>query len=327
MQEAIPNVVVSRCIEFDHCRFNGLIISSEFVKKLSEHVNFIPICPEVEIGLGIPRPPVRLVDVEGDTRMIQPETGADVTESMIEFSYSFLKGLKDIDGFVLKGRSPSCGVKETKLYSSIEGGHVVSKGQGLFASKVYELFPLVPIEDELRTRNHNVREHFLTQLFTLSRFRDCKRSGNMGDLVAFHSSNKYLFMSYNQSLLKEMGRLVANEPGKDRKSIFTEYGGIMRKLINSPPRYTSHINVIMHLLGYFKKDLSHTEKSFLLDLLTQYRRGVVPLSALQAVIGSWALRFDEKYLLGQTYLNPFPKVFMEPIEADRDKDYWKHKAQ
>jgi uncharacterized protein YbgA (DUF1722 family) len=134
-------------------------------------------------------------------------------------------------------------------------------------------------------------------------------------------------MSYNQSLLKRMGRVVANDGQKGIDSLFDEYRGILMELISTPPRYTSHTNVIMHLMGYFKDGLSHLEKAHLLDLLAQYRNGVIPISAIQAIIHSWALRFDERYLLSQTYLSPFPKVFIEPIEEDREKDFYKHRHQ
>jgi len=327
MHEAMPNVVLSKCIEFDYCRYNGLIIASEFVKKLKEHVNFIPICPEVEIGLGTPRSPVRLVQKDGGTHLVQPETGRDVTSLMNDFSQVFLSGLEDIDGFILKGRSPSCGVKEAKIYSRAQGGHVVTKAPGLFASKAYELFPQLPIEDELRTKNHKVREHFLTQLYTFARFRECKRSRKIRDLVEFQSINKYLFMAYNQSFMRSMGKLAANQEDIGIERLLADYSDLLFKMLEYPPRYTSHINVIMHLLGYFKEGLDHAEKSFLLGLITQYRDGKLPLSAIQSVIWSWAFRFNDEYLLKQTYLSPYPRVFMEPLEEYREKDYWKHKNQ
>ena len=164
-----PVVVVSKCLGFAHCRFNGLTISSHTVDKLKPHVDFKPVCPEVEIGLGVPRDPIRVVKEAGKLRLLQPATGNDVTGKMTEFAESFLGAVEDADGFILKSRSPSCGIKDVKMYSDMEKRSSGVRGSGFFGGAVIDKFPNLPVEDEGRLTNFRIREHFLTKLFTIAR--------------------------------------------------------------------------------------------------------------------------------------------------------------
>jgi len=166
-----PNVIVSKCLGFEACRYNGQVIRDDFVRKLEKHVNYIPVCPEVEIGLGVPRFPVRIVR-SGPTRLIQPSTNRDLTGLMNEFSERFLAGLRDVNGFILKHRSPSCGVKDVRIYPSAEKSAPLGTGPGFFGGNVQERFPGLAIEDEGRLKSYTIREHFLTKLFTLTSLRD-----------------------------------------------------------------------------------------------------------------------------------------------------------
>ena len=216
-----PNVVISRCITFAPVRYNGQLIPDLFVEKLKPFVNFIPVCPEVEIGLGVPREPVRIVLVNGERRLIQPATGSDFTKRMEDFAESFLSSLGDVDGFILKRGSPSSGLRNVKIYATVEKSAPVGKGPGVFGGAVLERFPSLAVEDELRLINIKIREHFLTRIFTFAGFREIKKSGKMKDLVRFQSENKYLFTAYNQKELRCLGKIVANQAGTplDRKSV------------------------------------------------------------------------------------------------------------
>lgn len=191
-----PSVIVSKCLEFDACRYNGQLISDGFVRNLQKFVRFIPVCPEVEIGLGIPREPIRIVLKGESLRLQQPATGLDLTKEMTDFAHTYLDALRDVDGFILKSRSPSCGPKDVKVYT--EGSIPAGKNSGLFAQEVLARFSNLAIEDEGRLRNFAIREHFLTKLFTLASFRRVKKQGTMKSLVLFQSENKLLLMSYNQ---------------------------------------------------------------------------------------------------------------------------------
>lgn len=314
-----PRIVVSKCIEFEHCRWNGLSISSEFVRKLEGFVEFVMVCPEVEIGLGVPRDPIRVVRSENGPRLIQPTTSRDLTDEMVSFSERFLDGLPPVDGFILKSRSPSCGLKEVKIYAAADKPGGVGKGDGFFGRVVSERYPLLPIEDEGRLTNFRIREHFLTRIFTLARFRSIRESARMKDIVSFQASNKLLLMAYNQTELRKLGRIVANPEKRPVDGLFEEYKAHLMGALSRPSRFTSDINVLMHALGYFSKKLNHEEKAFFLDTLEQYRNGKIPLSACLSVVRSWIARFGEPYLEMQSYFEPYPVELVEITDSGKGR--------
>ena len=314
-----PRLVVSKCIEFEHCRWNGLVISSEFVKKLDRFVEFIQVCPEVEIGLGVPRDPIRVVRSKEGPLLLQPATGRDLTTDMVSFSERFLDSLPPVDGFILKSRSPSCGLKEVKIHAAIDKPGGVGKGSGFFGSAVLSRFPMLPAEDEGRLTNFRIREHFLTRIFALARFRSIRESARMKDLVSFQASNKLLLMAYNQTELRKLGRIVANPEKRPIGELLDEYEEHFMRALSKPSRFTSDINVLMHALGYFSKELNHEEKAFFLDTLEQYRGGRIPLSACLSVVRSWIARFGEPYLEMQSYFEPYPTGLVEITDSGKGR--------
>jgi uncharacterized protein YbgA (DUF1722 family)/uncharacterized protein YbbK (DUF523 family) len=314
-----PRIVVSKCIEFEHCRWNGLSISSEFVRKLDRFVEFIKTCPEVEIGLGIPRDPIRVVRSNEGQRLVQPSTGRDVTDGMVSFAKRFLDALPPVDGFILKSRSPSCGLKEVKVYAAADKPGGVGKGAGFFGGAAQERFPLLPVEDEGRLTNFRIREHFLTRIFTLARFRSMRESAGMKDIVSFQAGNKLLLMAYNQTELRALGRIVANPEKRPVEELLEEYEGHLLNALAKPARYTSDINVLMHALGYFSKKLNAEEKAFFLDTLEQYRNAQIPLSACLSVVRSWIARFGEPYLEMQSYFEPYPTELVEITDSGKGR--------
>lgn len=316
-----PTVIVSKCIEFESCRYNGLKISSDVVRKLITHVRFFTVCPEVEIGLGIPRNPTRLVMVKGEARLIQPATKDDFTDKMNHFTNSFLDSLDEVDGFILKSRSPSCGTKDVKVYASSEKGMAVRRGKGFFAGSVLERFSHLAIEDEGRLTNFRIREHFLTKAFTLARFRRVKGSRSMGELVKFQTENKLLLMAYNQKDLRNLGKIVANHEKRPKVEVFKNYELNLWNAFARPSRHTSNINVLMHGLGGFSKKLSPDEKSFFLNTIDEYRDERVPLSVPLNILKSWAVRFEDDYLMNQTFVEPYPVELMEITDSGKGRDF------
>jgi uncharacterized protein YbgA (DUF1722 family)/uncharacterized protein YbbK (DUF523 family) len=316
-----PIVVVSKCIEFEQCRYNGLMISSEVVRNLRPHVEFVPVCPEVEIGLGIPRDPIRIISADGVPRLIQPATDEDVTERMTDFTNSFLDSLEAVDGFVLKSRSPSCGVKDVKVYSGSGKGMSASKGKGFFGAGVLERFPQLATEDEGRLTNFRIREHFLTRLFVLASFRQLKQNPSMKELVQFQTENKYLLMAYNQKELRIVGRIVANHEKKPPEQVFGDYEGHLWNAFVRSPKETSHINVLMHAMGHFSERLSSGEKSFFLNTLEEYRDERVPLSVPLNLLKSWAVRFEDDYLMHQSFIEPYPEGLVEITDSGKGRDF------
>lgn len=299
-----PKVVISRCIEFDKCRWNGLTIASPIVRSLKKHIDFIPVCPEVEIGLGVPRDPIRLVQQNEDIKLYDPAGELDHTDKMLTFSDSFLAGLPKVAGFILKSRSPSCGTGNVKIYS--QKGHVISgKGTGKFAEKVLSLSPLLAIEDEARLLNLRIREHFLTKLYTLTAFAGIEHKP--GSLMEFHANNKYLFMAYNQSKLKDAGAVAANHEKHDFARVLQDYTLLLGEIFSAMPRNSANINVLQHIFGYFSgKHLNAQEKKLFLELLEQYRNFQIPLVTMTSILKMWTVKYDIKYLEKQTYLQPFP---------------------
>lgn len=318
---AKPLVIVSRCLGFANCRYNGQVLSDKFIDSLRPLVNFITPCPEVEIGLGIPRSPVRIAMLDGKERLVQPLTENDVTELMEKYSANYLKSeeLNEVDGCILKSLSPSCGIKDVKVYKGLVKSPVIQKSSGLFGRAVINRFPGLPVEDEGRLSNFSIREHFLTRLFTIANYRQIRKNMKMRDLVKFQSDNKLLLMAYNQTEMRKMGRLVANFKKKDIKTLAEEYECHLKKALARKPKYTSNINVLMHALGYFSENLTAKEKAFFLDSLENYREGKVPLSVPVHLVKTFIIRFDEEYLMEQTYFEPYPELLVEITDSGKGR--------
>jgi uncharacterized protein YbgA (DUF1722 family)/uncharacterized protein YbbK (DUF523 family) len=315
-----PVVVASKCLGFAYCRFNGLTISSHTVDKLKPHVEFRTVCPEVDIGLGIPRDPVRLVKEAEEVRLVQPATGDDVTHKMTEFTESFLSSIEEVDGFILKSRSPSCGIIDVKIFPGMEKHSSGLRGSGFFGGAVIDRFPNSPVEDEGRLTNFRIREHFLTRLFTMARFRAVKSSNSIKELVQFQTENKLLLMAYNQEKMRVLGRIVANPERRALGELIGDYEDNLAMAFARASRYTSNINVLMHGLGYFSEKLSSDEKAFFLDSLERYRAGSVPLSVPLNIIRAFIVRFQEYYLAQQTFFQPYPEDLMEITDSGKGRD-------
>lgn len=314
-----PVVVTSKCFEFDACRYNGVMIPNNFVQKLQPYVKFLPVCPEVEIGLGIPRDIIRVVEKKGNRLLVQPTTGKEVSKEMYKFADGFLNSLDTVDGFILKSRSPSCGINDAKVYSNSENPSPIGRGSGLFAEKVLDKYSGVAIEDEGRLMNFTIREHFLTKLFTLARFRDVKKKKTMKALVQFQSDNKFIFMSYNQREMRILGRIVGNADGYQIEEVLSEYEAHLKQALSKNPRRSSHINTLMHGLGYFSKKLTSKEKAYFLDLLENFRNKKIPLSTVLSVLESWIIKYDEEYLARQTFFEPYPRELVEISDSGKGR--------
>jgi len=321
MQFATPVVVVSKCLGFAECRYNGDVIHDPLISNLGKFVQFIPICPEVEIGLGIPRETLRIVKINEEKRLVQPLTNFDVTDAMNQFASRFLNSLGKVDGFILKSRSPSCGMKDVKIYASKDKGPAKGKGSGLFAEQIINRFPTAAIEEEGRLTNFRIREHFLTKLFTLASFREMKENPSMQKLVEFHSQNKYLFLSYHQQRLKELGNIVANREHLPLREILHRYEIALQHLLARPPRRNSNINVCQRIMGYFKHNLTAKEKEYFTEILQKYRDEKLPLSSITSVLKSWVVRFENEYLMDQRYFSPYPEGLIVITDSGKGRDF------
>ena len=314
-----PVVVVSACLGFRSCRYNGQSLPHPFVERLRKFVEFRPVCPEVEIGLGVPRDPIRVVEKEGTRLLLQPATGREVSAEMRAFSGGFLDALEGIDGFLLKNRSPSCGIGDVKIYQGLDPGAFSTRGPGLFGEEILARFPGYPVEDEGRLNNFTLREHFLTQLYALTEFRVARQTPTIQSLIAYHTRQKMQLLGYNQARSRQLGRVVAAYKRGELTPVLEEYETHLRQALAKPPRYTSIINVLLHAFGGLSKDLAPQERQFFLNTVEEYRDERVPLSVPARILEAWALRQDNQYLLGQSFLTPYPRGLTEITDSGKGR--------
>jgi len=317
-----PKIIVSRCLGFEHCRYDGQIISSEEVQELKEHVDFMTICPECDIGLGVPRDSLRLISDDGEIRLVQPETGRDVTDEMKDFLDDLLSEKQDVDGFLLKSRSPSCGLKEVKIYSSVEGHAPEGQSAGIFGSMVLDRFPEKAIESEGRLRNHTIRQHFLTKIFTFANFRDIKRSEDIDRLGRFHENNRLLFRSYDEGSYRLMGDIYSKD--EEVSEIFDLYEDALHDLFRSPAGCESRIKIMEDIYEEIKDGIGKEEKELFQDSLKDYNEGKTSLDVPLSILHSWLMRFEEEDMKNQSFFYPYPRdlVRLEDVKTCISKDYW-----
>jgi uncharacterized protein YbgA (DUF1722 family)/uncharacterized protein YbbK (DUF523 family) len=308
-----PRVFCSECITFNSCRWNGAIISSNFVDALKKFVDFTTACPERDIGLGVPRESIRIVEINKELHLIQSKTGVDVSEKMLNFADEYLTRLPPLDGFILKGKSPSCGLAQVNLYRGVDQKGTADRTIGFFGKKVLEKWHGIPTTDEGRMENFRLREDFLTKIYLMARFHAIQHSPNKKALHEFQASHKLILMALNPNGMKELGGIAANNANLPFSEVIPSYYNKLRTLMIKSPPYNAHINVLMHAMGYFKDKLNTAEKQFYLESLDQYQRFQIPLSACIAIMKGWIARFQEEYLAQQFYFKPYPQELIPKI--------------
>jgi uncharacterized protein YbgA (DUF1722 family)/uncharacterized protein YbbK (DUF523 family) len=315
-----PRVLFSRCLGFAACRYNGQTLRDATVAHLLPFVDAVTVCPEMEIGLGVPRAPIRLVGSLEGSRLVQPETGLDVTQNMAAFSRDFLSRLGPCDGAVLKAGSPSCGLRDVRLYAGTEKGSAHTKAVGMFGGALLAASTTWAMEDEGRLRNQDLRQHFLTRLFALARLRAVATAGGMADLIAFHAEHKLLLMAYHQTEMRALGRLVANAERRPVQEIVRDYAAGFASALTRPPRRASAVNVLQHAFGYVSDQLTARERSFFLETLEGYRVGRLPLAAAVGLMRALIVRFDVTYLSDQVFFEPYPQGLMDVADSGKGRD-------
>ncbi len=313
-----PVVVLSRCLGVEACRYNGKMIREDFIHHLSSYVKIRPVCPELEIGLGVPREPIRILAGDGGRTLVQPATGRDLTQRMTTFSQSFLGTLKEVDGFILKSRSPSCGIRDTKIHDA-DQETVLERGAGIFAAAVLEHFPDAAVEDEKRLRNRVRREQFLTRLYALAGLRRIARRPNREALNRFHAKNRLLLMAYNRKELDRLDKLLSDDGEPDAAVLAKEYKRRLSNALSRNPRYTSLIGVLIYALGPISKQLTDRDKALFLDRLERFRNGKIPASGPVSLLRSWVLRHGPRDLRNQTLFNPYPMELNEVADPATKK--------
>ncbi|MCP4524089.1 MAG: DUF523 and DUF1722 domain-containing protein [Candidatus Gracilibacteria bacterium] len=318
MKFARPKLLVSKCLEFDSCRYNGMRLNSPLVYKLQNFVDFIPVCPEVAIGLGIPRTPIRMINIEKDLRLQEVGTNKDFTHKMNKFSSDFFDTLDEIDGAILKSRSPSCALKDAKINNGDTGLEKIEHLKaGFFAKYLYKHFPFIPKEDEGRILSYKIRDEFLIKIFIFSEWREIRKNHNISSLITFHTKHKYMLMSYDQNELHKLGNIVACYDKNNGDEVFRAYERFFQELFLKTRTQKNFLNAISHMFGYFKNNISSQEKQFFLDTVELYKEDRVPTGVLIHMIKGWAIAYNNDYILKQSILNPYPKELIELSDSGK----------
>ena len=303
---------ISRCLLGDEVRFDGGHKRDSFLTDVfGRYVEWVPVCPEVEAGLGTPREAMRLVGDPQKPRLVTIKSRIDHTRALETMTTNRLEGLKELDlsGYVFKKGSPSCGIERVRIYN--EEGMPSRNGVGLFARAFIEQFPLIPVEEEGRLCEPTLRENFIERVFCYRRWQDLVQSGvTRQTLVRFHTIHKYLLLAHSPQQYEVLGRLVGQAQQHRPKELTSRYGELFMKALSVKATVRKHVNVLQHILGYFKERLGVHEKAELLGVIGDYHEELTPLVVPLTLIKHYVQIFDVSYIREQVYLNPHPKELM-----------------
>ena len=299
---------ISTCLLGENVRYDGGHKLDRFLTDtLGEYVAYVPVCPEVECGLPIPRESMHLEGDPESPRLVTSRTKQDLTDRMVNWAKKRVLELEKegLCGFIFKSDSPSSGMERVRVYN--EKGMPVKKGVGMFARIFMEHYPLLPVEDEGRLHDPKLRENFIERIFILKRWREVlAKKESRGNLVDFHTQHKLLILSHSPKHYQIMGRLVAKAKVIPLKDLFQQYQAILMEALQLKTTPKKNANVLMHMMGYFKEQLSSAEKQELLEVIDNYRQELIPLIVPMTLISHYVRKYDEPYLKQQVYLNPHP---------------------
>ncbi|MBN2012362.1 DUF523 and DUF1722 domain-containing protein [candidate division KSB1 bacterium] len=307
-----PKLGISTCLLGENVRYDGGHKLDKYLRDtLGQFVDYVPVCPEVECGLPIPREAIRLVGDPENPKLMTQKTGIDHTQRMQSWAVKRLDELEreNLCGYVFKAKSPSSGMRDIKVYN--EKGLPTGKGVGMFARVFMERFPLMPVEDEGRLNDSGLRDSFITRIFVYHRWRNfVTGDASIKGLVEFHTDHKLLIMAHNPRTLYELGSMVARHKQIDREVLFSDYLALLMKSLKLSATIKKNVNVLQHIMGYFKKQISSDEKQELLDVISSYHQGLVPLIVPVTLLNHYTRKYQENYLLRQVYLHPHPLELM-----------------
>jgi len=299
---------ISSCLTGEKVRYDGGHKWDRFITEtLGKFVEFVPVCPEVECGLGIPREAMHLVAGPEGPRLVTIRTGVDYTERLRAWALNRVKELEreELCGFIFKSGSPSSGMERVKVYGG--PGEPAKTGVGLFAREFMQHFPLLPVEDEGRLHDPGLRENFLERLFTLKRWRETLALGaKRGHLVDFHTGHKLLILSHSPKHYTLLGKLVAQLQEIPLPELYARYQTLLMEALRLKSTIKKNVNVLLHVMGYFKKNLSPAEKEELLEIIEEYRLNYIPLIVPVTLLNHYVRKYGQAYLKNQYYLHPHP---------------------
>ena len=310
-----PRLGISSCLLGERVRFDGGHKHDRFLTdQLGPYVEWVPVCPELEVGMGVPREAVRL---EGDPqapRMVGVRSRRDHTARMRRFAAARVRQLAGLDlaGYVFKKDSPSCGLERVRVYPAAngEGGMPSRRGRGLFADAFVTALRLLPVEEEGRLNDPVLRESFIERIFAYRRWRTLAGRPTRGALVAFHTAHKFQLLAHSPVLYASLGRLVGRAARQRPSALVAEYGTGFMAALGVHATRPKHVNVLQHVAGFCREHLDAADRRELAGLIDDYRRGLVPLVVPVTLLRHHVERHRVAYVLGQTYLAPHPKELM-----------------
>ena len=303
---------ISSCLLGERVRFDSGHKNHSYISQtLSEYFDFRPFCPEVSIGLGIPREPIRLVAEErgGPVRCVgTKDADKDVTEPLKAMAHEQFEWIAGLDGYIFKKDSPSCGMERVKVYTN---AMPEKTGVGMYAGEVLNAFPNLPVEEEGRLGDAGLRENFIKRVFLYRRWRELIASGpSKKDVVTFHARHKLIYMSHNQDAMRELGRMVAAIGDHEINSFCEQYLQQISELMRKPASRKNHANVLKHIQGYLKRDLDSGDRQELEQTIEQYREGYLPLIVPITLLRHHFRKFPDEYIDQSWYMRPHPQEMM-----------------
>lgn len=305
---------ISSCLIGEEVRFDGGHKHDRYITgTLGMHFEYVPVCPEVEIGLGTPRESIRLVGDADSTRLVGGKSGMDITARMEDFARERIGRLREscLDGYIFKSKSPTCGMERVRVYPDSGDGAPSKNGRGVFARQLMEAMPFLPVEEEGRLNDPGLRERFVVTVFCHHRWRRLiSRKYGLGDLMAFHARHKFLLMARSDPHLRRLGRLLGSADPGDIDEVTQDYAREFFAAMSQPAGRGEHVNVLQHIVGYLREHLDAADRQGLHDSIESYREGLVPLIVPITLIRHFVAKHDVEYIAGQVFLEPHPRELL-----------------
>lgn len=307
-----PKIVVSECLYGTKCRYDGQGYNDKVIQSLKDYVDIQTVCPELAIGLSIPREPIRIeMNKENEEyRLIDYNSKNDYTNQMTEFSEEFINGLDDIDGFILKSRSPTCGLKDAKVYYRGNKCSIRSNENGFFSQKIIDKYDYLPIENEGRLKNYNIRDNFFTRIFFINNLKNNK------NIIEFHKNNLLLLKSYDEESTNEVRDILNENRMEDQVHQYKEK---VLNIVSNQRKKENKLSIIIKVLEKYKNMLNEEEINMFNGLIESYENQRIPFSTLEVVIKMYATRFKDKDILNQTFFYPYPENLINITDSGKGR--------
>ncbi len=307
-----PKIVVSECLYGMKCRYDGQGYNDKVIQSLKDYVDIQTVCPELAIGLSIPREPIRIeMNKENEEyRLIDYNSKNDYTNQMTEFSEEFINGLDDIDGFILKSRSPTCGLKDAKVYYRGNKCSIRSNENGFFSQKIIDKYDYLPIENEGRLKNYNIRDNFFTRIFFINNLKNNK------NIIEFHKNNLLLLKSYDEESTNEVSDILNENRMEDQVHQYKEK---VLNIVSNQRKKENKLSIIIKVFEKYKNMLNEEEINMFNGLIESYENQRIPFSTLEVVIKMYATRFKDKDILNQTFFYPYPENLINITDSGKGR--------